>query len=921
MNTADFIRTLFAFTDDQFGVYFATLPNERDDPAEKIGERHILTRDIEQLERFIVKWDRAGRGLFFCVATVKNKRNKANAQEITGAHTDVDFKSLDVTEEEVWAAIRKLRCPPTLIVRSGNGLHLYWLFHEPLKLTPDTTEQVEAVMRQLADHIGGDLAVCEVARLMRLPGTHNTKRGQWREVTVEQSDGPRYELNDLEEWLAEAAPVLRRRQPAAANAATGAAFLRSVPDNPFLAAAKLLGFHPPVDVEARLEAMSYGGAGDSSIHSTQLSVSASLLNAGREIDEVVGILLDATRAAAGEYGTRWNWRREEASLRKMCATWLTKHPSDKSTQVEFTLPPQSAVKLTADRGEEAEVVDLGEARAKRKKKPAQADVPLHILVAQATLGGMADRGEHVLFTEEGCWSCTGNLWTLQPDITPWLNRKLQECASEMGINANNRLISEARAYIIRSPDLYQPSAPWDGHGMVPTLSGLIDPGTGALTPATPWHYTTWRVPFAYDPSASCPLWLQMLEDTFADRDEATRAQVIQLLQELLGMGLIDRKPKALSLALVLVGGSDYGKSGLLDVMGGLFGPDCITAGIDTLEGTHALMPFAKRQPWILHEAFNQDKWHPSSTMKALVSGDPVQINMKGGKIFSRRFTGPILLGANSQAQFKEATNAIANRLAVIACSRLFDKKNPVGVEVLAQARGLAGASALVLADEMPGVLAWAVAGLRRARARGSFDMPAESMAAAREIVKDANIVARFVEEAVEFDRHTRLSVADCWAAFAMWWIRNKGDSRQGPPSRERMSRNLKALNDPRIAADYELRSSSTRYYAGIRLNGVGFKLWQDGKASEAFDMKGRLGDASQETPYDDIPSAWDTKPPILAMRRAHILRDASGDTGVSAPSEKCHPSPSEVSPVTLASPEASPTQPPEPPPKNRRPRF
>ena len=97
-------------------------------------------------------------------------------------------------------------------MRSGHGLHLYWLFKEPLLNVPrGNVEHVEAVLRQLADHVGGDLAVCEVARLMRLPGTHNTKNGEWLPVTVERLGGPRYELDDLEEWLAESAPVLRRK--------------------------------------------------------------------------------------------------------------------------------------------------------------------------------------------------------------------------------------------------------------------------------------------------------------------------------------------------------------------------------------------------------------------------------------------------------------------------------------------------------------------------------------------------------------------------------------------------------------------------------------------------------------------------------------------------------------------------------------
>ena len=59
------------------------------------------------------------------------------------------------------------------------------------------------------------------------------------------------------------------------------------------------GNKPPIDIEARLAAMRYQGAGDAGIHATQVSVSAALLNRAQPIDEVIEIVMAATRAAAG----------------------------------------------------------------------------------------------------------------------------------------------------------------------------------------------------------------------------------------------------------------------------------------------------------------------------------------------------------------------------------------------------------------------------------------------------------------------------------------------------------------------------------------------------------------------------------------------------------------------------------------------
>ena len=63
--------------------------------------------------------------------------------------------------------------------------------------------------------------------------------------------------------------------------------------------------------------MRYQGVGDAGIHATQVSVTAALLNRGQVIDDVVEIVLAATRAAAGHI-----WRTLELAARGK------RHPPD-----------------------------------------------------------------------------------------------------------------------------------------------------------------------------------------------------------------------------------------------------------------------------------------------------------------------------------------------------------------------------------------------------------------------------------------------------------------------------------------------------------------------------------------------------------------------------------------------------------------
>ncbi len=125
-----------------------------------------------------------------------------------------------------------------------------------------------------------------------------------------------YELSDLEEWLTETSPIILRKIRPPETGET----------NPYLQVATSLGYKPPIDAEQRLSDMVYMGGNDACIHGTQVSVTASMLVAGIDIEQIVTTVLEATRVAAGDYGLRWNWKREEKAIRGMCATWLKKHP-------------------------------------------------------------------------------------------------------------------------------------------------------------------------------------------------------------------------------------------------------------------------------------------------------------------------------------------------------------------------------------------------------------------------------------------------------------------------------------------------------------------------------------------------------------------------------------------------------------------
>lgn len=232
VGTDQFLRVMFAGTTGP--LFICSLPNIK---GERPGERSVITRDATKIREFVSKWDIAGRATYFCTATLKLKPNRIvrgaggserceeNIGEIVGLHSDIDFKNVAIPPADILRLLKNLRCQPTIIVNSGHGLHGYWLFREPIgtDLGADITNRIITARIKLAAVLAGD-PVQDICRLMRLPGSHNSKGGDCIAVTVEHLDSDRrYDLEQLETRLAGQRPVFDRIGGKLAPSGNGAA--------------------------------------------------------------------------------------------------------------------------------------------------------------------------------------------------------------------------------------------------------------------------------------------------------------------------------------------------------------------------------------------------------------------------------------------------------------------------------------------------------------------------------------------------------------------------------------------------------------------------------------------------------------------------------------------------------------------------
>jgi hypothetical protein len=194
----------------------------------------------------------------------------------------------------------------------------------------------------------------------------------------------------------------------------------------------------------------------------------------------------------------------------------------------------------------------------------------------------------------------------------------------------------------------------------------------------------------------------------------------------------------------------------------------------------------------------------------------------------------------------------------------------VGAAKEAFRRGLGKPSNLVLKEEMPGLLTWAMVGLKRALERGRLILTKQMSDSLDEIRKDSNLVAGFLEECCYYDFDRRLAVPDFCLAFAAWWLQNKGENRT-PPSNEAIGKALAAMADPMIAiGGEELRDTKRRYYAGLVLNEEGLEFHRAGW--ESHDLTGKTANATppNETVNSLMSPQWLQKPSIKTMKERQV---------------------------------------------------
>jgi transposase len=136
---------------------------------------------------------------------------------IVGVWADLDLKSdahpnpaLPTTIQDAMKILPE-QFPPTFVIRTGNGVQAWWLFHRPLIFHSDEDRRDardlalrwQSLLRRNAAALGWSFdRLADLARVLRIPGTQNCKDpSNPRLVVIQSQCGRRYEPSGLADYL------------------------------------------------------------------------------------------------------------------------------------------------------------------------------------------------------------------------------------------------------------------------------------------------------------------------------------------------------------------------------------------------------------------------------------------------------------------------------------------------------------------------------------------------------------------------------------------------------------------------------------------------------------------------------------------------------------------------------------------------
>lgn len=277
------------------------------------------------------------------------------------------------------------------------------------------------------------------------------------------------------------------------------------------------------------------------------------------------------------------------------------------------------------------------------------------------------------------------------------------------------------------------------------------------------------LPYEWDENAECPNFLRAIDNIW--RGDADKDLKIQAFQEFIGLCMVGRATDGQRHLFLLGEKANNGKSTITKILAKLL-PDSMTSTVDPQDwadaGGRAPLQYSRLN--IVYEVPTSTKIKGANYIRSGLTGDSLTINPKYLKrVRVKIIAGNVWLG-NGYFTFDDDSRGNTRRWIILEFNNVFVENLDEEIEGAHVPRGrrilIEPGMSRKIEQELPGIAAWAIRGLRRWIARGEkYQLPPSSVSAEKRWRQETDPTADFFGSRLIRDESYPSSSTDVWQAY------------------------------------------------------------------------------------------------------------------------------------------------------------
>ncbi len=321
-----------------------------------------------------------------------------------------------------------------------------------------------------------------------------------------------------------------------------------------------------------------------------------------------------------------------------------------------------------------------------------------------------------------------------------------EAAKADGVRPNASKVDSV-AQMLRDKQFVE-TPKWNANaGMLPCANGVLDIATRELLPHSPAYYFTSKLPYAYDPAATAPVWEWFVSITLPE--------AAAFLQEFAGYALTVKMLH--EIAVWFYGPPGSGKSTFILGLQTMLGSRAGLLSLADVERNRFALSNLPGKTLVVSTEQPSDYIASGGTLNALISGEPVVVDRKFKDAVVVVSQAKLAWAMNSLPRVGDSNSGLFRRVKVVKFPALPEAKRDLTLKD-------------DIATEGAGILIWALAGLDRLTERKRFDVPACVASATEEFRVTNDVPAQFVAEQCVVGPEYRAKAGQLYAAYKAWCL-------------------------------------------------------------------------------------------------------------------------------------------------------